>query len=174
MPIIKIITCMITQLVSNRAMILASAPEPLPGIIFFYHYMLWETAIPSGIHNKLIIGHIVQQQRETCSQFFFELHIFWGKIENFRYHYRDLFSFFLHSQQLVSVEHQIWEVKLKKLEENLLEKASSAFKKNAKFANSRALDSLITLNRGKPIKHFKLLFWGSPKQHKSKEEIFNY
>lgn len=65
-------------------------------------------------------------------------------------------------------------VKLNKQEGNLVEKASSAFKKNAKFANSRAQDSLIKLNGGKPIKHFKLLFWGSPKQHKSKEEIFNY
>lgn len=104
--------------------------------------------------------------------FFFELHIFWGKTANFRYNYWDSFffrSFFPHAQQLLSVQHQIWEVKLNKLEESLLEKASSALKKNAKVANSRAQDSLIKLSRRKPIKHSKLLFWGSPKQHKSKE-----
>lgn len=67
--IIKIITHMITPLLSSRVMILASSPEPLPGV-FSYHRVLWEMVIPSGIHNKLIIGHIVQQQRETCSHCF--------------------------------------------------------------------------------------------------------
>lgn len=66
--------------------------------------------------------------------FFFELNIFWGKNRKLQIQLlRLFFSFFLffwtfplHAQQLLSVQHQIWEVKLNKLEENLLEKASSA------------------------------------------------
>lgn len=67
--IMKIITHMITPLLSSGAMILTTSPEPLPGV-FSYHLVLWEMAIPSGIHDELIIGHIVQQWRETCSHCF--------------------------------------------------------------------------------------------------------
>lgn len=69
MSVVKIITRMFTQLVSSGTVRLSGSPEPLPAG-FSYHCMLWKTVIPSGTHNKLIIGHIVQQQRETCSHCF--------------------------------------------------------------------------------------------------------
>lgn len=68
MSIIMAITHLTTQLLSERTQSFASSSEILT--FFFHHSMLWETVIPSGIHNKLIIGHIVQQQRESCSYCF--------------------------------------------------------------------------------------------------------
>lgn len=69
MSIIMAITHLTTQLLSERTQSFASSSEILT-FFFFHHAMLWETVIPSGIHNKLIIGHIVQQQRESCSYCF--------------------------------------------------------------------------------------------------------
>lgn len=69
MSIIMAITHLTTQLLSERTQSFARSSEILT-FFFFHHAMLWETVIPSGIHNKLIIGHIVQQQRETCSYCF--------------------------------------------------------------------------------------------------------
>lgn len=108
MSIIMAITHLTTQLLSERTQSFARSSEILT--FFFHHAMLWETVIPSGIHNKLIIGHIVQQQRETCS-YCFSLSCTYSEAKQqtsdtitetvfFR-------SFFPHAQQLLSVQHQI-------------------------------------------------------------------